>query len=746
MVNSVLTIKYFAKIIVLTMAMTITAQAQTWQIGSLTATLDDDGALAISGTGVMQNNFMPSDIDRASIKTVIIAQGVTTISDGAFLGCISLTAVDIPNSVNIIGNMAFSGCISLTSVDIPNSVETINFSAFRDCESLAVVTIGSGVSTVREGAFAGCTALTTVHFNAINCSDPTNVNANLFTSASLTTVEIGNNVKRIPARAFAGSGITEITIPDNVEIIGDWAFQNCASLATVTIGAGVNTIFNGAFAGCTALTTVYFNAINCSTIGHTSSPAFSDCISLKKVVIGNNVTRIPDLAFLNLSGLTEITIPNSVTQIGRMAFESTGLTEITIPNSVKHIDVNAFRNCTALTTVIIANGVTGIGNGAFESSGITEIIIPNSIETIGEGAFRDCVSLTSVVLGNGVLTIGDGAFAGCTALNKVNYNAVECFYMGSYLLPVFDGCISLATVEIGENVINIPNHAFRNLSGLTKITIPNSVTHIGVWAFSNCAALEEITNHAIEPPRNINPNVFENVEIEKVLLRISACWLQNYISANVWRDFNIAPDLSADLPEITITSHWTSPVDIMVSGAITENNRLTVSASVMPPSNVPLAYQWFRNTTNSNTGGTEETGFGAKENTFWIPTGLAAGTYYFYCEVSICGVSVSSEAATVMVQPIPVTDIISLIPYYIHVGDFTLSATVSPNNANQNIEWRIKDAGDTDATLENNILTTLRPGTVTVTAIIKDGTAIGVDFTRDIDITIRHEPVTDIID
>ena len=121
------------------------------------------------------------------------------------------------------------------------------------------------------------------------------------------------------------------------------------------------------------------------------------------------------------SGLTSVTIPNSVTSIGLTAFrDCTGLTSVTIPNSVTSIGDYAFAYCSGLTSVTIPNSVTTIGNSAFRvCTGLTSVTVPNSVTSIGYNAFASCSGLTSVTIPNSITFIGDYAFAYCNGLTSV---------------------------------------------------------------------------------------------------------------------------------------------------------------------------------------------------------------------------------------------------------------------------------------------------------------------------------------
>ena len=214
-----------------------------------------------------------------------------------------------------------------------------------------------------------------------------------------------------------------------------------------------------------------------------------------------NVSSIGDDAFHFCSGLTSVTIPNSMTSIGAGAFGGCiGLTSVTIPSSVTSIGGSAFSGCKGLTSVTIPNSVTSIGGRAFAvCSGLTSITIPNSVKSIGEGAFEGCSGLTSVTIPSSVMSIGNSAFFGCNSLTTI---VVE---NGNSVYDSRDGCNAIISTKdneliVGCNYSTIPNtvtsigsYAFGGCSYLTSITIPNSVTSIGRYGFYECSNLTSIT-------------------------------------------------------------------------------------------------------------------------------------------------------------------------------------------------------------------------------------------------------------
>ncbi len=253
--------------------------------------------------------------------------------------------------------------------------------------------------------------------------------------SSLTSVTILNSVTSIGNSAFYNcSSLTSVTIPDSVTSIGYWAFGGCSGLTSVTIPNSVTNIGNHAFHDCTGLTSVTIpNSV--TSIGY---EAFAYCSSLTSVTIGNSVTSIEEGAFSGCSSLTTMTIPNSVTYIGGWVFEGCGITSpvynshvfaympptyygnYSIVDGIEVLSDGAFKNCTDMTSVTIPVSVTNIGRWTFENcSSLTSVTIPNSVTSIGEGAFSGCSGLTSVTLGTSVEVIEEYAFGACTAIETI---------------------------------------------------------------------------------------------------------------------------------------------------------------------------------------------------------------------------------------------------------------------------------------------------------------------------------------
>ena len=341
------------------------------------------------------------------------------------------------------------------------------------------------------------------------------------TDIVIPSVYNGERVTAIGDYAFDGcSGLTSITIPAGVTTIGNSAFHGCSGLTSITIPESVTGIGNFAFHGCSSLTSITIP----ESILHINICAFSGCSSLTSITIPAGVTSIGDSAFDGCSGLTSITIPDSVTSIGDDVFwRCSSLTSIEIPDSVTAIGSSAFRDCTGLTSIEIPASVTSIGGSIFYGcSGLTSItvaegnsvyhsdgncviktasktlvvgykngIIPNDVTRIGNGAFSGCSDLTSVTIPASVASIGTNAFFYCTGLTSITIPD----NVASIGRDAFNGCSSLSSVTFGENsdLTELGNSVFEGCEALTSIVIPDGVTTIEGDVFRNCIGLTSVT-------------------------------------------------------------------------------------------------------------------------------------------------------------------------------------------------------------------------------------------------------------
>ena len=230
-----------------------------------------------------------------------------------------------------------------------------------------------------------------------------------------------------------------------------------------------------------------------NTVTTIDERAFQNCSGLTSVIIGNSVTTIKMCAFSGCSKLTSIKLPNSITSIDEYAFSECGsLTSVTLPDTITTISKYMFKNCSGLTNMELPHTVTTIDYEAFKGcSGLTSIEIPNSVTTIETSAFQNCSGLTNIEIPNSVTTIYGHAFSGCSGLTSVTLpNSITTITVG-----MFKDCSRLTSIEIPDSVTTIGNYAFSGCSSLTNITIPNNVTIISAYVFFGCSSLTNINIH-----------------------------------------------------------------------------------------------------------------------------------------------------------------------------------------------------------------------------------------------------------
>ena len=367
-------------------------------------------------------------------------------------------------------------------------VATIAKEAFKDCKDLTEISIPKTITKIGGHAFKGCDNLRTVNYNANNCVSAADIKGKSVSSAfedckGITTVNFGGDVVIIPEYLFWGcTGLTEITIPENVQQIGGAAFIDCNAISKVTI-----------------------NAIKCIRMSSDNNrPAFVGA-PITTVEFGPFTTTIPDFAFYGCKTLTSVTIPENITAIGGAAFQNCpNLTTVifnarncTVSHTILGDNVTPAFNNPAITRVEFGPMVNNIPNYIFWGcKGITDITFGPNIETIGQSAFYGCTSLNNITIPESVTSIGGRAFADCKSLNTITFNAINCVNMvtmeNNVPMPAFENN-ALSAINFGNNVEIIPDYAFANCPNLKTFNIPSSTRHIGYKAFYGCKSLQSVT-------------------------------------------------------------------------------------------------------------------------------------------------------------------------------------------------------------------------------------------------------------
>lgn len=486
-----------------------------------------------------------------SISNVIMQDNLSTIGDYAFYKCANLSKIEFGNNVTSIGEYCFCHCELLENIELPKSLKELKIGALLSL-NLKEITIPGNVTKIGSGCFLDCHKLTTIKFEDSDLDIALGYGQYnwqpLFIGCPLQKLYLGRNFKKKTMSSSIGysvspfsnqTGLTTVTIGDNVKSIGPYLFEGCSSLSEIKLPQSLEIIETGAFKGCSSLSEINTP----QSLKIIREGAFDGCDKLPILdniqYAGNCAIKVTDrdLECYNLAKDTKMILSSCF-------FGCTKLGKIDLPSSIVYWGDNVFGGCTNLTEISIPDKVKGIGKSMFYGcENLKQIIIPSNIETIYAGAFAGCKSLTEMVIPQSVRRIGDSAFYGCSSF-LIKYISIpksviclngnpfvkwdgklECLSpnfiyeddvlfnkdkskiisfrnqaIRSYIIPssvtsigdsAFRGC-SLEEVAIPDSVTRIGNHAFEDCFSLTGIVIPDSVTSIGDWAYGGCSSLSSI--------------------------------------------------------------------------------------------------------------------------------------------------------------------------------------------------------------------------------------------------------------
>ncbi len=402
---------------------------------------------------------------------------VTQIATSAFKNKTVFKSIELPNSLKDIGNEAFYGCTGLTSITLPNSVKSIGAGAFSGCTGLTSVTIPNSVTSIGGGAFSGCSSLESITIPFVGAK------------AGVTS----SNKYQYPFGYMFGTGSYTGGVATRQYYYGDSTYKTTYS--TYYIPSSLKSVI--------------------VTGGNILFGAFSDCSGLTSITIGNSVTSIGDSAFIGCSGLTSITVADGNTiyhskdnclieTASKILILGCKTSVIPSDGSVTSIDSSAFKKCTGLTSITIPNGVTSIGKGAFNGcSSLESITIPFVGAKAGVTSSDTYQYPFGYIFGT---SDDDGSYSAVQYYygDSTSSTTYSTYYIpsslksvivtgGNILYGAFSGCRELTSIAIPDNVTSIGGRAFYACNGLTNITIPDGVTSIGGRAFYLCSGLTSVT-------------------------------------------------------------------------------------------------------------------------------------------------------------------------------------------------------------------------------------------------------------
>lgn len=549
----------------------------------------------------------------ANLTNIAISAGVSTIGDNAFANCTGLPAFTIPDTVTSLGNGVFQFCSGLRNISIGTGITSIGANEFYNC-GLTNVVIPNNVTTIGYQAFINCYSL--AHVTIPN--SVTNIGSYAFSYCGLTSVVLPDSLTSIGYSVFFNdNSLTSVIIPDSVTSIGYYAFYGCGGLVSVTIPASITSVNSEAFGNCYNLTSVLFlgNAVPDTFDQFDSDPATVYYVSGATgwgSSFGGVQTQLYPFNFTIADGAVTITGYNGsggsltippiianlpVVGIAPSAFAGVGLTDVTIPNSVTNVGDQAFASCTSLNFALfqgdaptdvgtafsgdsgatvyylpgtagwgstfggaptqvwiqpgfnyaVTNGVvtitgytdtndlviipntiaglpvTSIGASAFYGSGVMGVTIPTSITNVGDQAFASCTSLVSAFflrLGNAPADVGTafsgdsnatvyyqpGATGWGSTFGGIAATQMQFYYFvnnGAITIQGYQGSGTTLAIPsfIGGWLVNgIQSYAYIPAAGsFTNVTVPASLTNIATAPFNNLPNLKAITVDPANP-------------------------------------------------------------------------------------------------------------------------------------------------------------------------------------------------------------------------------------------------------
>ena len=555
----------------------------------------DNGTLTFTGTGAM--NMYSEDMPQApwwndyfeTTTTVVVGEGITTIPHWGFAMFENLTSVTLPSTLTTIGKAALEEC-AFTTIDLPEGLTTIGDYAFQ-IGKLTTVTIPSTITYIGEVAFQAMETLTSVTF--LN-ADPTTITfgENVFQACdNLTAINVPAG--KVDAYKAALPDYAALIVEDGAP--SPATSGSCGTNATWSYNNGIMTI------GGSGAMTDYSSTM-------TDIPWIAYQESITRVVIGDEITHVGDWAFQGCTALNSVTIGENVTSIGNGSFDNCtndGFTVLTIPNSVQTIGIDAFSN-NHLKYVCFGSGLTSIGMEAFMVCQDLEAIgvYASTPPTLGMEAFMACNALASIYVPSAKITDYTTASGWSDYAAMIKSPSGECgtdatwsFEMATGTLTIegtgaiddFSGWDStqdndsrafnpfnadwypygIKSVVIGEGITEIPGSAFYMEVGITDVTLPSTLTAIGMDAFGECENIETITCDATTPPTLADDGnesyVFYGMDAEWNVVPIStitainvpAASVDTYKAAAGWSDYADKIVAQGGAPEPTTTTTFT---------------------------------------------------------------------------------------------------------------------------------------------------------------------------------------------
>ena len=297
-----------------------------------------------------------------------------------------------------------------------------------------------------------------------------------------------------------------ITVDEEVRIICADAFKDRKALHTIILPQTLETIGEESFRGCSNLEAMDVP----EKTSRICSSAFRDCISMKSLKVRNGYIKIGERAFENCASLESISLPDGLTEIYGGVFNSCkSLVHIDLPKNLTILGESAFSDCVCLEKIEVPEAVVKIDDLAFNGcTNLTKIVLHEGLRKIGKGAFKNCRNLKQIELPISLSSIGDAPFRGCESIKSIHVDPKNRYYKSEpnkregsdhvlfnknkSVIVAYPASSREVQYDIPDSVTVISDWAFSECKKLNRITIPDSVSEIGEGAFCNCVLLDEV--------------------------------------------------------------------------------------------------------------------------------------------------------------------------------------------------------------------------------------------------------------
>lgn len=507
---------------------------------------------------VGKNAFFNASIEKIIFKKSII------IGDNAFSNS-RVSSIDFNESANI-GHNSFDNCKLLTEITFKRP-SSIGAGAFRKCTGLTHVRLPELSKTLGKEAFRDCSNLTQVEFPEkgfvigeyafYNCENLASLNLN------------GNGYKIAPY-AFANTGIKSLSLNNNIDYIGAYAFSNCANLlGHITLPQSLKSVEEGVFKEC-----ALFDGISLGdSVTKIGTEAFSGCINLVDINLPESLKQIAPNVFYGCKNISELDIPFGLVNFNG-AFNNCNINKLRthwqIPIPIDSTTFDGFDEDKCILTVpansamyylttdvwkifwnieedpneIIQNiqfkdpvvkalcvanwditedgelgadealRVENLGNIFANNTGVEsfdELIKFSRLNRIDASTFAGCTNLQSVAIPESVINIDSLSFETCPNLSRITIDNDNPIYdsrdncnaiIFSETNTLMRGC---NTSTVPNSVTHIGGYAFSGSEGLSRLVLPNNVASIGDYAFNGCKGLKhfEFSDSISTPPNNL---------------------------------------------------------------------------------------------------------------------------------------------------------------------------------------------------------------------------------------------------